>query len=145
MNRKSPSKPASLATDLESEILQEHRADAPSGWSEVQDKLAGGARLIGPAGRWAAAARARRFQQQFHLPGVSDFAQTCWALRSLLRRRASARHERGVTSAVQMSRRASMRNYAGPASRRTKSCGHRRPRVSFRGRLSRAGRSLSCR
>ena len=42
MNRKSPSKPASLAPDLDSEILQEHRADSPSGWPEVQDKLAGG-------------------------------------------------------------------------------------------------------
>ncbi|HWN11813.1 MAG TPA: diguanylate cyclase [Pyrinomonadaceae bacterium] len=41
MNRKSPSKPASVTPDHESEILQEHRADAPSGWPEIQDKLAG--------------------------------------------------------------------------------------------------------
>lgn len=41
MNRKSPSKPASSAPDLASEIVQEHPSDAPGGWLEVQDKLAG--------------------------------------------------------------------------------------------------------
>lgn len=39
MHRKPPIN--SLAPDRDSEILQEHRADAPSGWLEVQDKLAG--------------------------------------------------------------------------------------------------------
>ena len=41
MQRKSPTKPTSVATDREPEIVQEHRGDAPIGWSEVQDKLAG--------------------------------------------------------------------------------------------------------
>jgi len=41
MNKKTLTKPASLATETVPEILQEHRRDAPLGWPEVQDKLAG--------------------------------------------------------------------------------------------------------
>lgn len=41
MNKKSSSKSASLAPEIVSQILQEHREDAPPGWSEAQDKLAG--------------------------------------------------------------------------------------------------------
>lgn len=41
MKKKTVSKPASLAPEIVSEILQEHRQDAPHGWPEVQDKLAG--------------------------------------------------------------------------------------------------------
>ncbi|MBC8029436.1 MAG: diguanylate cyclase [Pyrinomonadaceae bacterium] len=40
MNKKS-SKPISLEPEKVSEILQEHREDAPLGWPEAQDKLAG--------------------------------------------------------------------------------------------------------
>lgn len=40
MNKKSSSKSTSLASENVSQIVQEHRQDAPAGWSEAQDKLA---------------------------------------------------------------------------------------------------------
>jgi diguanylate cyclase (GGDEF)-like protein len=42
MDKKSSSK---LSAEIVSEILQEHREDAPAGWTEVQDKLAGSSGL----------------------------------------------------------------------------------------------------
>jgi len=41
MHRKSLTKSTSLASERETEIVQEHRVDAPGGWPDVQDKLAG--------------------------------------------------------------------------------------------------------
>jgi diguanylate cyclase (GGDEF)-like protein len=41
MKKKFASKPATSAPEIVSEIVQEHREDAPLGWPEVQDKLAG--------------------------------------------------------------------------------------------------------
>lgn len=41
MHKKSPSQPFSLAPDPDAEIVQEHRADAPGRWPDIQDKLAG--------------------------------------------------------------------------------------------------------
>lgn len=41
MNKEPASKYASLAPEIVSQILQEHREDAVAGWAEVQDRLAG--------------------------------------------------------------------------------------------------------
>ncbi len=41
MTKKPPAKVTSVAPETVSQILQEHREDAPAGWPEVQDKLAG--------------------------------------------------------------------------------------------------------